>query len=408
MKYKVKLGVIGLGYVGVTSLACFAKMGHSVIGCEVNEEKVRGLEQGHAGIVEPNIASLLAANRDLFTFQTEINASLNTCDLIFICVGTPTKSDGASDLTALMRVCEALDENEIEIPIVLRSTIPVGTTTFLSHKYPKLTFVFHPEFLREGTAVADFFNPPKIVFGLRDNTSTKTLLDNLYKNISASKFFVDYETAETVKYADNIFHALKVAFTNEITRSCASKNADSNKVMEIFCSDRQLNLSPYYLKPGFAYGGSCLDKDLLSFLNQNEAIDLPLLEHIQKSNQSVIDSVLKKLQQKGEVFVIDGLTFKEDIDDLRRSPFVKLAEQLLECGKTIYAYDKNLEKLYGESLEIKNRLSQRSSFKLNYNGIIEGGVVVLRAHKKTHLNYPITILEEYKLYPNPSVQNIYQ
>ena len=404
----MKLAVIGLGYVGVTSLACFAKMGHSVIGCEVNEEKVRGLERGHAGIVEPNIESLLVTNRDLCTFQREINTSLNTCDLIFICVGTPTKSNGTSDLTALMRVCEALDENKIEIPIVLRSTIPVGTTTFLSSKYPKLTFVFHPEFLREGTAVDDFFNPPKIVFGVQNKSSTKALLKNLYKNISASKFFVDYETAETVKYADNIFHALKVTFTNEITRSCASKNADSNKVMEIFCSDRQLNLSSYYLKPGFAYGGSCLDKDLLSFLNQNKSIELPLLEHIQKSNQSVIDSVFNKLKQKDEVFVIDGLTFKEDIDDLRRSPFVKLAEQLLECGKTIYAYDRNLEKLYGESSEIKNRLLQKSNFKLNFNGVIECGVVVLRAHKKTHLQQPVSILEEYKLYPNPTVQNIYQ
>ena len=296
-KYKVKLGVIGLGYVGVTSLACFAKMGHSMIGCEINADKVKGLKQGYAGIVEPNIETLLRENRDLCTYQTEINKSLNTCDLVFVCVGTPTKSDGSSDLAALKRVCAALDENEIEKPIVLRSTIPVGTTTFLSSKHPKLRFVFHPEFLREGSAVADFFNPPKIVFGLQNQSETKSILDDLYKNIEASKFFVDYETAESVKYADNIFHALKVTFTNEITRACVSKNADPNKVMEIFCSDRQLNLSSYYLKPGFAYGGSCLDKDLLSFLNQNMSTDLPLLEHITESNQSVINSVFNKVQQ---------------------------------------------------------------------------------------------------------------
>lgn len=403
----MKLGVIGLGYVGVTSLACFAKMGHSIIGCEVNVDKVKGLQQGHAGIVEPKIETLLRENRSLITYQTEIDNSLNTCDLIFVCVGTPTQSDGSSDLAALTRVCAALDKSEIEKPILLRSTIPVGTTTSLSSKHPKLKFVFHPEFLREGTAVSDFFHPPKIVFGLQDTPEIISTLNDLYKNIEASKFFVDYETAESVKYADNIFHAIKVTFANEITRACVSKNADPNKVMEIFCSDRQLNLSSYYLKPGFAYGGSCLDKDLLSFLNQNKSIDLPLLTHITESNQSVINSVFNTVQKNGEVFVIDGLTFKEEIDDLRRSPFVKLVEKLLECGKTVYAFDKNLENLFGESLEIRQQLLQRLNFKLNFDGLIEGSVVLLRAHKHTHLESAITTHKEYNLFPNPNIKDIY-
>lgn len=402
----MKVAIIGLGYVGITSAACFAELGHAILGIEKNKSKINSLNNGHAGIIEPRIEELLSSSSNKIEVVDVIDGRINSADIIMIAVGTPTGETGTTDLTALNSVFRELSKYKPDSPILIRSTCPIGTTRRMSKVYGMENLIFHPEFLREGTAVSDFFSPPKVVFGATDVSHKESLLA-LYNGIEAETHFVDWETAESVKYADNIFHALKVTFTNEVSMSVSKKGANPNKVMEIFCSDRQLNLSPYYMKPGFAYGGSCLEKDLSSFRTQFSSLSLPLLDAITTSNLSQINNLYNKIRDKGNLFVFNGLTFKENIDDLRRSPFVYLCKLLLKDGKKVYAYDSNILNVFGESLEVKTSLVEFENFFLNQNEGIGICDVYVNCHKTNHLNSPVTFEEKIDLYPNPNIEELY-
>ena len=410
----MKVWIIGLGYVGITTAACLAKLGHHITGVEKNPSKVEALKAGKNSIVEPGIDELLSNHADRIDYKTTINDDITSADIILVAVGTPTNEDGTTDLSFVSQVFDELGQYDVNCPVLLRSTSPIGTARKLSKKHASLEITFHPEFLREGTAVDDFFNPPKIVFGVNEKTfheKYKASLLNLYHDISAEVFFVNWETSESIKYADNIFHALKVSFANEIGRSVSTKGADPNEVMRIFCSDRQLNISPYYLKPGFAYGGSCLEKDLSSFRTQFNDIKLPIFEAISQSNEETIDTLFKKIIDKSDIFVIDGLTFKEDIDDLRRSPFVTLALRLLRKGKYVYAYDRNIEEVFGESKAIKDELLSYESFFLNEKDIIEdirADALFVKIQKKSHIiNFDANNIKTISLFPNQNISEIY-
>lgn len=401
----MKIGVLGLGYVGITTTACFAKLGHEVIGIEINTDKLSSLRDGEATIVEPHISDLLKNYSNRISYFSELASDDLEC--LFICVGTPTGRDGESDLSALHSCIRDLSNREISCPIVIRSTIPIGTCKRLSLEYPSLKFVFHPEFLREGSAVEDFFQPPMIVYGT-DDASNEYCLDQLYKDFDVSKFVVGYGEAESVKYTSNIFHALKIVFTNEIAKSLSQHAVNPNTVMQIFMADKQLNVSNAYLKPGFAYGGSCLEKDLQSFISQNQNLTLPLLGAISVSNETLIQDFYLKIYEKSEVFILNGLTFKEGIDDLRRSPYVTLALKLLEQGKSVHVYDDNLTKLFGENLDILKSLLSYRNFTANSLSTYIPEATVLFCHRKRHSILPAEYKEEYKLFPNDNIIENFQ
>jgi GDP-mannose 6-dehydrogenase len=407
----MKVSVVGLGYVGITTASCFLSMGFKITGIEKNDLKLKSLESDNIPITEPKVSELITYHKSNIDYKNIIDESINESDCVFVCVGTPTKENNETDLRAIFSVFTELDNCiNNSIPIIIRSTVPIGTCNKLLSKHPKLNIIFHPEFLREGTAVDDFFNPPKIVYGsLKKSKEIDELFKKLYKDFQAPFFQVSHETAESVKYANNIFHALKITFTNEISKCVVNEGANPNDVMEIFCSDKTLNLSPYYLKPGFAYGGSCLEKDLLSFKNQFSNQSLPLLDAITISNESTIKVFFKKIEPLSNTFIFDGLTFKEDVDDLRRSPYVTLCNYLLKNDNIVYVYDKNLLSVFGESKKILESLIENNNFFLNHEETITNASngVVIRCHKNTHINSSIKCKYEFELFIGGDVKNIY-
>lgn len=399
----MKITIIGLGYVGITSAACFLKLGHEVIGIEKNSSKINALLQDDIPITEPDISSLICDNKEFIRYKSSIDEDINNSDIVFICVGTPTDSDNTTDLSAIYSVFEELSHVVVSnLPIVIRSTVPIGTTTILSNMYDDLNLIFHPEFLREGSAVTDFFNPPKIVIGsqLPNNID---VFSELYNGIKAETFMVDYETAESIKYTDNIWHALKISFTNEISKCLSKKGACPHQVMKIFCTDKILNLSSYYMKPGFAYGGSCLEKDLSSFRNQFNSTNTPLLNSISVSNKALIDEFCNSIRNVGDVFVVDGITFKEFVDDLRRSPFVSICNFLLNNNKKVFVFDSNLNTVFGESKEILEELLTSENFYLNVDEINVDVHCIIKCHKNSHINYEIPYKKSYELFVGGNV-----
>ena len=407
----MKIAIIGLGYVGITSAAGLLDLGHQIVGYEKNIAKVETLRNGLFPIIEPKISDLFKKHSDSFTVLSALDLTLNTCDCVMVAVGTPTSETGMTSLTAMDSVIECLaDIVNTDVPIVLRSTIPIGTSRSYAEKYPCLNIVFHPEFLREGSAIKDFFNPPKIVFGVDGDVAEDVaeILSGIYPEFSSPEFYVTYESAESVKYADNIFHALKVAFTNEIVKAVTKKGADPIDVMSIFRADTQLNISPVYLKPGFAYGGSCLEKDLYSFRYQNSDCKLPLLDSITASNEYVIAEFYKKIEGLADTFVINGLTFKEGIDDLRRSPFVALTKMILQQGYKVHAYDDNLENVFGESLDILNELQDFPKFSLNEKiSLSADEVLVIYSHQGKHSELDDMYLSDFDLFIGGEIAKVY-
>lgn len=398
----MKIAIIGLGYVGITTAAAFSKLGHCIIGYENNIAKLGSLYAGKLPITEPSVSELLQDNSERVSYIKDIDNGINNADLVVVSVGTPTSEIGETDLTALNFVMKELSMfRTSDLSILIRSTIPIGLSRKYSDLYPNLSIYFHPEFLREGTAIKDFFSPPKIVLGAKvaDDSRAHAILESLYSEFDCPKFVVSFESAESVKYADNIFHALKVVFTNEISKVVAGKNADPREVMEIFRSDRQLNVSPAYLKPGFAYGGSCLEKDLLSFRTQGASCSLPLLDAIAISNEIIIEDFVNKICGFSSTFIFNGLTFKEDVDDLRRSPFVIMAFKLLAKGKEVYAYDDNLETCFGDSAEIYNRLLDQELFHINEDCCsARSDTSVIFCHEKRHSKLEQTFKADYELF----------
>jgi GDP-mannose 6-dehydrogenase len=356
----MNISVFGLGYVGAVSCGCLAKQGHRIIGVDVSRIKVDMINAGHSPVIEPEIDQLVTQGIQkgcLRATQDSDDAILNT-DVTFISVGTPSQQNGSIDLRYLRMVCEqigtALRKKASYHVIVARSTMLPGsmrnvvipTLERFSGKKAGSHFgvCFNPEFLREGTSVEDFFNPPKTVIGA-DEERPASVLREIYKDLPGETFVTSIEVSEMVKYADNNFHAVKVTFANEIGIICKSLGIDSHEVMDIFCRDKKLNISPYYLRPGFAFGGSCLPKDVNALLYQSKLLDLetPLLHSLLQSNEEQIERVVARIiafDRRNIGFL--GFSFKAGTDDLRGSPMVTVIEALIGKGYKICLYDRNV------------------------------------------------------------------
>jgi len=356
----VRISVFGLGYVGTVSAGCLAQDGHEVVGVDPVQTKVDLINRGESPIIEAEIREIIAAtvkSGRLGATQDSSHAIQHT-DLSFVCVGTPSQPNGNLDLRYIRRICEqigeALKSKSARHTVVIRSTILPGTMKKVviptleefSGKTAGTDFgvCSNPEFLREGSAVKDFRSPPKTVIGELDEASGEILFE-LYSKIEAPLIRTDLETAEMIKYVDNSWHALKIGFANEIGNMCKSSGIDSHAVMNIFCQDRKLNISPAYLQPGFAFGGSCLPKDLraLSYLAKTHDLQLPILNSILASNEMQVVRGLELVTEKGQARVgILGFSFKAGTDDLRESPVIELIERLIGKGYDLRIYDKNV------------------------------------------------------------------
>lgn len=356
----MRISIFGLGYVGAVSAGCLASDGHDVIGVDPNQTKVDLINQGVTPIIEKDIGEMIAktAKSGKLCATTDVHEAVMESDISLICVGTPSMLNGNLDLSYVRRVCEeigaALKEKSGFHVVVGRSTMLPGsmhnvvipTLEQASGKKAGVDFGVcnNPEFLREGTAVYDYYHPPKTVIGESDPRAGDMLVE-LYKDMDAPMIRTDVETAEMVKYTDNNWHALKVAFANEIGNICKAVGIDGHKVMEIFCQDIKLNLSPYYMKPGFAFGGSCLPKDVraLTYKGRSLDLELPVLSAIMPSNQHQIAKAIDMIANKGKRKVgILGFAFKAGTDDLRESPIVDVIERLLGKGYELKLYDKNV------------------------------------------------------------------
>ncbi len=367
----MKISVFGLGYVGTVTAACLARERHRVVGVDLNDVKVDLINGGRSPVIEKDIPLILeqALERRLLSATVDgRNAVLNS-ELSFVCVGTPSQPNGSLDLKAMERVISEigsyLTAKKAYHLVVVRSTMLPGTTEDLiiptlerkSGKRSGVDFgvVVNPEFMREGSAVYDYDHPPKIVIGAADD-SDAGIVARLYEDIDAPLIRTRYKPAEAVKYVDNAFHALKIVFSNEIGNICKAMGVDAHDVMDIFCQDTKLNLSCAYLKPGFAFGGSCLPKDVRALTYQARSLDrtTPVLNAILPSNEMQIKSGIQRVLEMGVKRVgVLGFAFKAGTDDLRESPMVELIETLLGKGFSIKIYDRevSLAKLIGANRE---------------------------------------------------------
>ena len=356
----MKISIFGLGYVGAVSAGCLAKEGHTVIGVDPYQPKVDLINSGQTPVIEKDIGEIVEQAVKVGTLRatTDIQDAVNNTEMSFICVGTPSLVNGGLDLKYVRSVCEQIgkaikDKDGFHV-VVARSTMLPGTMTDVviptleeaSGMKAGVDFGVcnNPEFLREGTAVYDFYNPPKTVIGETDEKSGD-LLASVYAKMDAPLIKTDVQTAEMVKYSDNVWHALKVSFANEIGNISKAVGIDGHKVMDIFCQDLKLNLSPYYMKPGFAFGGSCLPKDVRALTYKANSLDIkvPVLESIMDSNRVQIDKGLSMIMEKGNRSIgILGFSFKAGTDDLRESPLVEVIERLLGKGYDLKLYDRNV------------------------------------------------------------------
>jgi GDP-mannose 6-dehydrogenase len=393
----LKISVFGLGYVGTVSAGCLASEGHEVIGVDPVRAKAELINSGRSPIVEADIAEIVASavsTGRLRASDDSAQAILET-DLSFVCVGTPSQANGNLDLRYIRRICEqigeALKTKTARHTVVIRSTILPGTMHEIviptleefSGKKAGVDFgvCTNPEFLREGSAVKDFRSPPKTVIGELDRASGD-LLARLYEKLEAPLIRTDLATAEMIKYVDNSWHALKIGFANEIGNLCKAAALDAHEVMKIFCQDRKLNISTAYLMPGFAFGGSCLPKDLraLSYQAKLHDLQLPILNSILPSNEMQIGRGLQLITGKGHTRVgVLGFSFKAGTDDLRESPMIEVIERLLGKGYDLRIYDRNvnLAKLVGANRDfILNHIPHISK-------LMVGGVDAVLDHAQT-------------------------
>ncbi|HEY7499685.1 MAG TPA: nucleotide sugar dehydrogenase [Vicinamibacterales bacterium] len=356
----MRVSVFGLGYVGSVSAATFADDGHDVIGVDVNPGKVAMLNAGQSPIVEPGLGELIEAGAAAGRLRatTSPKEAVDASDVSLISVATPSRKNGSLDLTHLTRVCEQLGEalrskSDYHV-VVVRSTVLPGTTheTVIptleraSGKRYGVDFgvAVNPEFLREGSAVRDIKHPPLTLVGHNHAADAAGTIE-LYQGIDAPVVSTSIRVAEMIKYASNAWHALKVCFGNEIGNMCKRLGVDGHDVMDIFCKDDKLNLSSYYLKPGFAFGGSCLPKDVraLEYRAKELDLELPVLQSLLRSNQLQIQHALDLIVETGKKRVgLLGFSFKAGTDDLRESPMVILAETLIGKGYEVHIYDRNV------------------------------------------------------------------
>jgi len=354
----MRVSVFGLGYVGCVTAACLAKAGHAVVGVDVNAEKVAMINSATSPIVEPGLPELLreVVGAGRLRATTSSDQAVADSDLSLICVGTPSRSNGRIDVDAVVRtgqsIGQAVRKHAEPHTVVLRSTVLPGTAE--QYLVPALLagaggraatrVAVNPEFMREGSSLNDFSRPPLTLVGCGD-PATASLLRLLYESVQAPFVHTSIRTAEMVKYAANAFHALKVCFANEVADVCAALGADGAEVMRVFTMDRKLNVSEAYLRPGFAFGGSCLPKDLRALLYAARAADVsvPLLASVLPSNEGQVrrgvDAVLASRRQRIGVV---GLSFKAGTDDLRESPMVALVETLIGKGCDVRILDRNV------------------------------------------------------------------
>ncbi len=364
----MNISVFGLGYVGAVSCACFSKSKHNVIGVDISQKKIDLINNGRSPIIEKDLEELIGAGvkeGNLKATIDEREAILNT-DLSLICVGTPSQQNGDIDLSYIFKVCSniahSLKEKESFHTVVIRSTVAPGTIRKCGSMIEEISgkklnesfgVVSNPEFLREGSAIYDFYNPPYTVIGASCEKSGKEV-EGIYQDIKAPVYMLRVEEAELIKYTNNYFHALKVSFANEIGNICKELGVDGHNVMDIVANDKKLNLSPYYLKPGFAFGGSCLPKDVrsLSYKARSLDIDTPILNNVLINNEYQIKRGIDLITNtnKRKIGVL-GFAFKAETDDLRESPIVTLIESLLGKGYELAIYDSNvlMSKLLGKN-----------------------------------------------------------
>ncbi len=356
----MNISIFGLGYVGCVGAACLAKLGHHVIGIDVSENKVNLINQGKPTIIEADIDELIndGHSKGLIEATIDYHYAVNNSEISFIVVGTPSTKEGHLNLNYIYSVADQIGDalkNKDGFHIVaIRSTVLPGTNQKVGEIIAKasgkergkdFTVVSNPEFLREGTAVKDYMEPPLTLVGT-DSDFAEAKFRELYKDIPGEFICTEIKVAEMMKYVNNTFHALKIVFGNEVGNICKALDIDSHKVMEIFCRDKQLNISPYYFKPGFAYGGSCLPKDskALRTLAHDLYVDVPVMNSIDSSNEIQKRIAIDIIESKGRRKVgILGLSFKAGTDDLRNSPIVDVAEVLYGKGYDIHIYDKNVK-----------------------------------------------------------------
>jgi GDP-mannose 6-dehydrogenase len=371
----MKLSVFGIGYVGCVSAACFAKEGHHVHGVDVNPTKVEIINSGNSPIVEPGVSELMseAVSSGHLRATTSAHDAIHNSEVSLVCVGTPSRQNGSLDLSHVTRVCEeigaALKTKRERHVVVMRSTMLPGTIHDVvvpalertSGKTAGTGFgvCINPEFLREGSSLKDFYAPPFTLIGADDETTAATVKE-LYAKIDAPLFTTPVKTAEMIKYVCNSFHALKVSFANEVGNICKALAIDSHEVMNIVCEDKKLNLSSYYMKPGFAFGGSCLPKDLraINYKAKELDVELPVLGSILTSNRLQVERAVQMVTKTGKKQIgVLGFSFKAGTDDLRESPMVTLIETLIGKGYKLSLYDRDvsLARLFGANKEYIER-----------------------------------------------------
>jgi GDP-mannose 6-dehydrogenase len=367
-KNNMNVSIFGLGYVGCVSLGCLAQNGNYVIGVDVEGSKVDLINKGKATIIEKDIDNIIARYHTLGKIRAtaDVSDAIKNSTISIICVGTPSAPEGHLNLEFIFntarQIGEALREKDEFHVVAIRSTVLPGTNMKVGQIIEKasgkkrnigFSVVSNPEFLREGTAVADYYNPPYTVIG-SDNDLAIQQMKEIYSAVSGSIEVVDIQVAELIKYVNNSYHALKVAFANEVGTICKKLSIDSHEVMRLFCLDTKLNISGYYFKPGFAYGGSCLPKDLkaLETIAHDSYIDSPILQSIEKSNTRTKDYLVDLILRKGKLKIgIMGISFKAGTDDLRYSPIVEVIEKLLGKGYEVKVFDQNVHfsKLIGKN-----------------------------------------------------------
>ena len=366
----MKISVFGLGYVGCVGIGCLAKMGNHIIGVDVDQNKINNINKGKATIVEKDIEDIIQEywSKNRISATNDSIKAVESTDISFICVGTPNLSNGLLDsdhiFSVAYQIASALRSKNTFHTIAIRSTVMPGTHDEIINIIEKesrkihcedFAVVSNPEFLREGSAVDDFFNPPYTVLASYSEKGIE-IMKNLYDKVSGDKIVTSIGISELIKFVNNSYHGLKVAFANEVGRICKSLNVNSIELMELFCKDKILNISPYYFRPGFSYGGSCLPKDLKAFTSISTTThnQTPILHSINTSNNIHIEYVLEKIQSyQIQKIGIVGISFKPGTDDLRFSPSLEICERLLGKGYQIKIYDKNvnISKLTGKNKE---------------------------------------------------------
>ncbi|MEY8200621.1 MAG: nucleotide sugar dehydrogenase [Colwellia sp.] len=370
----MKVSIFGLGYVGLTSAACSLREGHQVVGVDVSNGKVDAINNGECPIFEPGLPELIAEGQRSgnLTASTKIGEHIAYDDIAIVCVGTPSLANGSHNMTYIAEVTRQLAEALAKVSraggplaIVYRSTIRPGTLEklikpimerYLKGEGTKYELVYNPEFLRESTAIKDYFSPPKIVIGTESGEPSKAV-DELYKNIDAPRFYTRFAEAEMTKFVDNTFHAVKVAFANEIGRVAQKLGVSASKIHEIFIADTKLNISPYYLRPGGAFGGSCLPKDVRALINLSGegGANTHLIDSLMRSNDDhkrfLFDTACSGLKSNAKI-LLNGIAFKANSDDLRESPLLDMAERIVREGYSLEIFDPNvkIENLRGANL----------------------------------------------------------